>query len=101
MSRASGCAACAHDYASSGERREHETVCQRVRRKAPEWWQKEPGFFKREELPRELRSPARLPCAGTKHNGPSPDCAAVWRDTWQLVQTVNGRNGRNGRKSHD
>ncbi len=95
MSRGSGCAACKHDYSTSSARREHETVCARVRRKAPLWFERQPGFFKREELPRELQAPASLPCRRTSHDGPtaSLDCATVWRETWQLVKTVNGRNG--------
>lgn len=76
MRRASGCAACENDarrdaeqaakergttaiYYRARDNAAHREVCRRVRTKALQWWEREPGYWRREELPRELARAGR------------------------------------------
>ena len=53
------------------------------------WWEREPGYFRREELPRALARPAlfsvtTLPCAGIAHDDKrvAAACAAQRHVGW-------------------
>ncbi len=54
------CRACERTYPNTYHvtLREHETVCKRVRSKARQWWEREPGYV-RDEIAAELKRAGR------------------------------------------